>query len=227
MAEEIKTTKSASDPSFVCPLEHGMSEEEAAQLRQAQEEAEENKNEVMFAKKEIEDLKRELWEARREKQKLESEGPEDVAVLEAQVEELRGVNEDLDLENKKLQEEIGQKDDEIVALFLYCILTIGSPSRSVGGGEEEVGGNGVSSRSRRRRRRTSPTNGRISPRNPVPHKGSLSNPVLAHNRKSPTWNLNYNTRATNSPLKRISSSRWPQNTNKPLKKSKVISINCN
>jgi predicted nucleic acid-binding Zn-ribbon protein len=117
MAEEIKTTKSASDPSFVCPLEHGMSEEEAAQLRQAQEEAEENKNEVMFAKKEIEDLKRELWEARREKQKLESEGPEDVAALEAQVEELRGVNEDLDLENKKLQEEIGQKDDEIVSLF--------------------------------------------------------------------------------------------------------------
>lgn len=98
-----------------------MSEEEAAQLRQAQEEAEENKNEVMFAKKEIEDLKRELWEARREKQKLESEGPEDVAVLEAQVEELRGVNEDLDLENKKLQEEIGQKDDEIVAPFLYYV----------------------------------------------------------------------------------------------------------
>lgn len=117
MAEEIKTTKSASDPSFVCPLEHGMSEEEAAQLRQAQEEAEDNKNEVMFAKKEVEDLKRELWEARREKQKLESEGPEDVAALEAQVEELRGVNEDLDLENKKLQEEIGQKDDEIVFLF--------------------------------------------------------------------------------------------------------------
>lgn len=118
MAEEIKTTKSASDPSFVCPLEHGMSEEEADQLRQAQEEAEENRNEVMFAKKEIEDLKRELWEARREKQKLENEGPEDVAALETQVEELKGANEDLDLENKKLQEEIGQKDDEIVS-FLF------------------------------------------------------------------------------------------------------------
>ena len=64
MAEEIKTTKSASDPSFVCPLEHGMSEEEADQLRQAQEEAEENRNEVMFAKKEIEDLKREEYQNR-------------------------------------------------------------------------------------------------------------------------------------------------------------------
>jgi predicted nucleic acid-binding Zn-ribbon protein len=114
MAEEVKTTKSANDPSFVCPLEHGMSETEAAALKQAQEEAEDNKNEVMFAKKEIEDLKRELWEARREKQRLEEEGPDDVVALENQVEELKGVNEDLDLDVKKFREEIDQKDDEIV-----------------------------------------------------------------------------------------------------------------
>lgn len=114
MAEEVKATKSSSDPSFVCPLEHGMSEEEAAQLKQAQEEAEDNKNEIMFAQKEIEDLKRELWDAKRERQRLEQEGPEDVVALEAQVEELKGVNEDLDLENKKFKEEVDQKDDEIV-----------------------------------------------------------------------------------------------------------------
>lgn len=176
MAEEIKTTKSASDPSFVCPLEHGMSEEEADQLRQAQEEAEENRNEVMFAKKEIEDLKRELWEARREKQKLENEGPEDVAALETQLEELKGANEDLDLENKKLQEEIGQKDDEIVSFpFLKVSLTVGLSSRSVGGREEEIGGIGVSSRASRRRR-TSPTNGRISPRNPIANQSPYPSP---------------------------------------------------
>ena len=118
MAEEVKATKSSSDPSFVCPLEHGMSEEEAAILKQAQEEAEDNKNEVMFAKKEIEDLKRELWEARREKQRLEEHGPEEVETLESQVEELKGQNEDLDMENKKFKMEIDQKDDEIVQPLL-------------------------------------------------------------------------------------------------------------
>lgn len=114
MAEEIKATKNSTDPSFVCHLDHGMSEEEAAALKQAQEEAEENKNEVMFAQKEIEELKRELWETQRENQKLEDEGPEDVAQLEAQIEELKGVNEDLGLEVKTLREEVEQKNDEIV-----------------------------------------------------------------------------------------------------------------
>jgi phage host-nuclease inhibitor protein Gam len=117
MAEEIKATKNSTDPSFVCPLEHGMSEEEVALLRQAQEEAEENKNEVMFAKKEVEDLKRELWETKREVQALENESPEDVAALESQVEELKGINEDLDMDNKTLKDQVGQKDDEIVCLW--------------------------------------------------------------------------------------------------------------
>ena len=118
MAEELKSTKEASestnDPSYVCPLEHGMSPEEVAQLKAAQEEAEEQRNEAMFAKKEIEDLKRELWEARREKQRLESLGSEDVVALEAQVEELKGMNDDLDLENKRLNEAVEQKEDELV-----------------------------------------------------------------------------------------------------------------
>jgi phage-related minor tail protein len=117
MAEELKATKNTTDPSFVCPLEHGMSEEEAALLRQAQEEAEENKNEIMFAKKEVEDLKRELWETKREVQALENESPEDVAALESQVEELKGINEDLDMDNKTLKDQVGQKDDEIVRLW--------------------------------------------------------------------------------------------------------------
>ncbi len=82
MAEEIKTTKNSTDPSFVCPLDHGMSEEEAALLKHAQEEAEENKNELMFAKKEIEDLKRELWESQRERKRLEDQGAgEDVGLI--------------------------------------------------------------------------------------------------------------------------------------------------
>jgi predicted nucleic acid-binding Zn-ribbon protein len=114
MAEEIKATKNSTDPSFVCHLDHGMSEEEAAALKQAQEEADEYKNEVMFAKREIEELKGELWETQMEKQKLENEGPEDVAQLEAQIEELKGVNEDLDMEVKTLREEVEQKNDEIV-----------------------------------------------------------------------------------------------------------------
>lgn len=114
MAEEIKHTKNTTDPSFVCPLEHGMSEEEAALLKQAQEEAEENKNEVMFAKKEVEDLKRELWETTREKNRLETEGTDDVVALEAQVEEFRGINEDLNSEIKTLKNEIELKDEEIV-----------------------------------------------------------------------------------------------------------------
>ena len=121
MAEEIKTTKNSTDPSFVCPLDHGMSEEEAALLKQAQEEAEESKNEVMFVKKEIEDLKRELWESQRERKKLEDQGPgEDVGILEGQVEELRGINEDLDLEVKTLKDQIEQKDDELVVSCL-CV----------------------------------------------------------------------------------------------------------
>jgi predicted transglutaminase-like cysteine proteinase len=97
-----------------------MSEEEAAMLKQAQDEAEENKNEVMFAKKEIEDLKRELWECQREKKMLEDQGPgEDVGLLEAQVEELRGINEDLDLEVKALKDQVEQKEDElVVTLFV-------------------------------------------------------------------------------------------------------------
>lgn len=123
MAEEIKATKNSTDPSFVCTLDHGMSEEEAAQLRQAQEDAEENKNEVMFAKQEIEDLKRELWEVKREKKELEESSPEDVVHLEGQVEELKGLNEDLDLENKTLKQEIEQKDDEIVWLF-FCLTNV-------------------------------------------------------------------------------------------------------
>ena len=114
MAEEIKATKHSADPSFVCPLDHGMSEEEAALLKQAQEEAEEARDEAMFAKKEAEDLKRELWEVRKEKQRLENDGGEDVAALEKEIEELKGVNEDLDLENKQLKEQIEQKEDELV-----------------------------------------------------------------------------------------------------------------
>jgi DNA repair exonuclease SbcCD ATPase subunit len=121
MAEELKSTKEASantnDPSYVCPLDHGMSSEEVAQLKAAQEEAEEQRNEAMFAKKEVEDLKRELWEARREKQRLESLGTDDVVALEAQVEELKGLNEDLDLENKRLNETVDQKEDELVLPF--------------------------------------------------------------------------------------------------------------
>jgi len=118
MAEEIKHTKNSTDPSFVCPLEHGMSEEEAALLKQAQEEAEENKNEAMFARKEVEDLKRELWEATREKNRLETEGSEDVVALEAQVEELRGTNEDLDSEVKTLKNDVEMKDEEIVCILI-------------------------------------------------------------------------------------------------------------
>ena len=118
MAEELKSTKEASantnDPSYVCPLEHGMSPEEAAQLKAAQEEAEEQRNEAMFAKKEVEDLKRELWEARREKQRLESIGSEDVVVLEGQVEELKGISEDLNMEIKRLNDVVEQKEDELV-----------------------------------------------------------------------------------------------------------------
>jgi hypothetical protein len=114
MAEEIKHTKNSSDPSFVCPLEHGMSEEEAAVLKQAQEEAEEQKNEAMFAKKEAEDLKRELWETTKEKTRLETEGSDDIVALEAQVDELKGINEELDSEIKTLKNEIELKDEEIV-----------------------------------------------------------------------------------------------------------------
>jgi chromosome segregation ATPase len=143
MAEEIKATKNSTDPSFVCPLDHGMSEEEAALLRQAQEEAEENKNEVMFAKKELDDLKRELWEAKREIQSLENGNPEDVAALESQVEELKGVNEDLDMEVKTLKEEVGQKDDEIVWLVEISLI-IGLSARPTSGGEEETRRNEIS-----------------------------------------------------------------------------------
>ena len=97
-----------------------MSEEEIAMLKQAQEEAEENKNEVMFAKKEIEELKRELWECQREKKKLEDQGPgEDVGLLEAQVDELKGINEDLDLEVKTLKDQVEQKEDELVVSCLH------------------------------------------------------------------------------------------------------------
>jgi phage host-nuclease inhibitor protein Gam len=117
MAEEIKATKHSTDPSFVCPLDHGMSEEEAALLKQAQEEAEEARDEAMFAKKEVEDLKRELWETRKEKQRLENEGGDDVAELEKEIEELKGINEDFDLENKQLKEQIEQKEDELVSHF--------------------------------------------------------------------------------------------------------------
>ena len=121
MAEELKSTKEASantnDPSFVCPLDHGMSAEEAAQLKAAQEEAEEQRNEAMFAKKEVEDLKRELREARRETQRLESLGTEDMVALEAEVAELKGLNGDLDLENKRLSEAVEQKEDELVIIF--------------------------------------------------------------------------------------------------------------
>jgi phage host-nuclease inhibitor protein Gam len=118
MAEEIKNTKNSTDSTFVCPLEHGMSEQEAALLKQAQEEAEENKNEAMFAKKEVEDLKRELWEVTREKNRLETEGSEDVVALEAQVEELRGINEDLDSEVKTLKNDVEMKDEEIVCILI-------------------------------------------------------------------------------------------------------------
>ena len=114
MAEEIKQTKNSSDPSFVCPLEHGMSEEEAALLKQAQEEAEEQKNEAMFAKQEVEELKKELWETKKEMTKLETEGSDDVVALEAQVDELKGINEELDSEVKTLKNEIELKDEEIV-----------------------------------------------------------------------------------------------------------------
>lgn len=115
MAEEIKATKHSTDPSFVCPLDHGMSEEEAALLKQAQEEAEEARDNAMFAKKEVEDLKRELWEVRKEKQRLENDGGEDVAALEKEIEDMKGINEDLDLENKQLKEQIEQKEDELVS----------------------------------------------------------------------------------------------------------------
>jgi predicted nucleic acid-binding Zn-ribbon protein len=120
MAEEIKQAKeNTGDPtSFVCPLDHGMSDEEAAELKRAQEEAEDARNEVMFAKQEIEDLKRELWEVKRVKKELEEEvergSGENVSALEGQIEELRGVNEDLDLEVKGLREEVEQKNDELV-----------------------------------------------------------------------------------------------------------------
>lgn len=118
MAEEIKQTKeNTGDPaSFVCPLDHGMSDEQAAEFKRAQEEAEDARNEAMFAKQEVEELKRELWEVKREKKQLEEEGAggEDVAVLEGQIEELRGVNDDLDLEIKGLREEVEQKNDELV-----------------------------------------------------------------------------------------------------------------
>jgi uncharacterized protein (DUF3084 family) len=132
MAEEIKSTKSSSDPSFVCPLEHGMSEEEAALLKQAQEEAEENRNEVMFAKKEIEDLKREVYEIKREKQILERERPGDVGVLEEEVEKWKDANEDLNLEINSLKEQVDQKDDELV-IPNYTKLIVGCITRSIGG----------------------------------------------------------------------------------------------
>jgi DNA repair exonuclease SbcCD ATPase subunit len=136
MAEEIKATKNTTDPSFVCQLDHGMSEEEAAQLRSAQEEAEEYKNEAMFAKQEIEELKRELWEVKREKQELESSSPDDVIHLENQVEQLKGQNEDLDLENKTLKQEIEQREDEIVCPS-HIVLMSGSSAGSVSPGEKE------------------------------------------------------------------------------------------
>ena len=127
MAEELKQAKETTgdQASFVCPLEHGMSDEEAAQLKRAQEEAEDARNEAMFSKQEIEDLKRELWEVKREKKQLEEEaeggGAEDVAVLEGQIEELRGLNEDLDLEIKGLREDVEQKNDELVPVPLaFC-----------------------------------------------------------------------------------------------------------
>ena len=124
MAEELKQAKETTgdQASFVCPLEHGMSDEEAAQLKRAQEEAEDARNEAMFSKQEIEDLKRELWEVKREKKQLEetAEGgsAEDVAVLEGQIEELRGLNEDLDLEIKGLREDVEHKNDELVPVPL-------------------------------------------------------------------------------------------------------------
>lgn len=125
MAEEIKQTKeNTGDPaSFVCPLDHGMSDEEAAEFKRAQEEAEDARNEAMFAKQEADELKRELWEVKREKKQLEDEGvgSEDIAILEGQIEELRGVNEDLDLELKGLREEVEQKNDELVQIpFFVC-----------------------------------------------------------------------------------------------------------
>jgi len=48
---------------------------------------------------------------------LESLGTDDVVALEAQVEELKGLNEDLDLENKRLNETVDQKEDELVLPF--------------------------------------------------------------------------------------------------------------
>ena len=94
-----------------------MSEEEAALLKEAQEEADIQRNEAMFAQREVEALKEELRLVKIDKQKLEQEGsPEDVVALEGQIEELRGLNEDLDMENKTLKEEIDQKDDELVPL---------------------------------------------------------------------------------------------------------------
>ena len=144
MAEEIKTTKISTDPSFVCPLDHGMSEEEAAKLKQAQEQAEEDKNELMFTKGEIEDLKRELWESERERKKLEDQGSgEDVGLLEAQVEELKGINEDLDQEVKTLKDQMEQKEDELV--FHICIrLILGFIARTIGGEKSEGCGIGSS-----------------------------------------------------------------------------------
>lgn len=121
MAEEIKQAKeNTGDPaSFVCPLDHGMSDEEAAEFRRAQEEAEEARNEAMFAKQEVDDLKRELWDVKVEKRQLEEAAAggngEDVDMLEGQIEELRGLNEDLDSEVKGLREEVEQKNDELVS----------------------------------------------------------------------------------------------------------------
>lgn len=138
MAEEIKNTRNSTDPSFVCPLEHGMSEEEAAMLRAAQDEAEEYKNEVMFAKQEIENLKRELWEVKREKQELENSSPEDIVHLENQIDELKGQKEDLEMENNNLKEEVGQKDDEIVLLLfniayfrIFCKIDLPNSKRKL------------------------------------------------------------------------------------------------
>ena len=118
MAEELKATKSSAEAegSFVCPLEHGMSEDEAAQLKAAQDEAEEQKNEAMFIRKELEDLKRELWETKREKQVLESGA--DAERLEAQIEDWKGRVEDANMEIANLKEQIDMKDEELVYSFL-------------------------------------------------------------------------------------------------------------
>jgi chromosome segregation ATPase len=105
MAEELKATKDSAENegSFVCPLDHGMSEAEAAQLRAALEEAEEMKNEAMFAKQENEELRNEVEELQKE---VERGGD---------VDEWKGKVDDADMEIANLKEQIDLKDEELVS----------------------------------------------------------------------------------------------------------------